>query len=388
MKKLIIILLALLLITGMTIYAGGQKEKVVKIAFIGPLTGANAAQGMGARNSFELAVKQANASGEFPYKVEMLALDDASDPAVGANAANKAVSDPEVVAASGHWNSPVARATIPIFHEAGVPLVIWGAIGVDLTEKYGRMYPEITRVCPKLDAENEFLSEWLINKKGYKTFYIIHDTSSYGKDCLDFMKIGIEKRGGKILGIDGVNVGEKDFMPLLTKVKAKKPQVLYYGGVVTEAALLRVQMVKAGLTNILYTGISGLADQKFNEVAGKAAEGTVITQPGDPKTVSGWPAFVKAYKDAKFSEPMGAYGQYAYDAANIILAAMKKVGPDRAKLVQAIRNIKYKGLLGTYTFDKTGQTTLVAMTLLVSQDGKWVPWDKSEYASGSRKLPQ
>ena len=248
------------------------------------------------------------------------------------------------------------------------------------------MYPEITRNCPKLDAENEFLAEWLINKKGYKTFYIIHDTSSYGKDCLEFMKIGIEKRGGKILGIDGVNVGEKDFMPLLTKVKAKKPQVLYYGGIVTEAALLRVQMVKAGLTDILYSGISGLADQKFNEVAGKAAEGTVITQPGDPKTVSGWPAFVKAYKDANFSEPMGAYGQYAYDAANIILAAMKKVGPDRQKLVQAIRNIKYKGLLGTYTFDKTGQTTLLSMTLLVSQDGAWVPWEKSEYASGSRKL--
>ena len=381
--------LAVFLLTfGMLAFAGGQKEKVVKIAFIGPLTGPNAAQGMGARNSFELAIRQANASGEFPYKIEMLALDDASDPAVGANAANKAVSDPQVVAAAGHWNSPVARATIPIFHENGVALVIWGAIGVDLTDKYGKMYPEITRVCPKLDAENEFLADWLLTKQGYKTFYIIHDTSSYGKDCLTFMKKGIEKRGGKILGIDGVNVGEKDFMPLLTKVKEKNPQVLYYGGVVTEAALLRVQMVKAGLTNMLYTGISGLADQKFNEVAGNAAEGTVIVKPGDPKEVKGWPEFVKAYNDAKFNEPMGAYGQYAYDAAGVILAALKKVGPDRKKLVSAIRNIKYKGLLGTYTFDDTGQATLVSMTLLVSQDGKWVKWEDSEYASGKRKLPR
>ncbi len=387
-RGFVMFLVVFLLTFSLLAFAGGQKEKVVKIAFIGPLTGPNAAQGMGARNSFELAIRQANASGEFPYKIEMLALDDASDPAVGANAANKAVSDPQVVAAAGHWNSPVARATIPIFHENGVALVIWGAIGVDLTDKYGKMYPEITRVCPKLDAENEFLADWLLTKQGYKTFYIIHDTSSYGKDCLTFMKIGIEKRGGKILGIDGVNVGEKDFMPLLTKVKEKNPQVLYYGGVVTEAALLRVQIVKAGLTNMLYTGISGLADQKFNEVAGSAAEGTVIVKPGDPKEVKGWPAFVKAYKDAKFNEPMGAYGQYAYDAAGVILAALKKVGPDRKKLVSAIRNIKYKGLLGTYTFDDTGQTTLVSMTLLVSQDGKWVKWEDSEYASGKRKLPR
>ncbi len=390
MKKLSLKLffLVLLLSISMIAFAGGQKEKVVKIAFIGPLTGPNAAQGMGARNSFELAVRQANASKELPFKLEMVALDDASQPSVGVNAANKAVSDSKVVAAAGHWNSPVARATIPIFHEAHMPLVIWGAIGVDLTDKYGKMYPEITRVCPKLDAENEFLSNWLINKQHYKTFYIIHDTSSYGKDCLTFMKAGIEKRNGQILGIDGINVGEKDFMPLITKVKEKHPQVLYYGGVVTEAALLRVQMVKAGLTNILYTGISGLADQKFNDVAGKAAEGTIIVKPGDPQEVEGWPEFVKAYNDAKFNEPMGAYGQYAYDAANIIIAAIKKVGPDRAKLVDAIRNIKYKGLLGTYTFDNTGQTTLLSMTLLVSQDGKWVKWEDSEYAKGKRNLPK
>jgi branched-chain amino acid transport system substrate-binding protein len=76
-----------------------------------------------------------------------------------------------------------------------------------------------------------------------------------------------------VVAIDGVNVGEKDFMALLAKVKERNPDVLYYGGIVTEAALLRVQMVKAGMTNILYAGISGLADEKFNEVAGSAAEG-------------------------------------------------------------------------------------------------------------------
>jgi branched-chain amino acid transport system substrate-binding protein len=96
---------------------------------------------------------------------------------------------------------------------------------------------------------------------------------------------------------------------------------------------------------------------------------------------------VSAYEKEKFSEPMGAYGQYSYDAANIILAALKQVGPDPAKLTRAIRTISYDGLLGTYRFDETGQTTLLSMTRLVSQDGVWVEWDKSEYFAKKRALP-
>ncbi len=365
--------------------ASAMAKDVVKIAFIGPLTGANAAQGMGAKNAFDLAVKLADASGEFPYTLEAVALDDASDPATGANAANKIISDKEIVAAAGHWNSPVARATIPLFHENKTPLIIWGAIGVDLTDKYGKMYPEITRVCPKLDAENIYLADFL-NKKGYKTFSVIHDNSAYGVDCQTYMESALKADGAEILSTDAVKVGEKDMMPVLAKTTALQPQAVYYGGVVTEAALLRLQMTKIGLNNSLFCGISGIADEKFNEVAGKNAEGAVIVKPGDAARVAGWADFTAAYDAQNYSEPMGAYGKYSYDAANIILAALKKVGPDREKLVEAIRNITYKGLLGSYTFDETGQTTLLDMTIMVSQDGKWVDWDKSFYKSGERKL--
>jgi len=390
MKKGLAAFLVALLFLCFTasLFGGAQQEKVVKLAFIGPLTGPNAAQGMGARNAFELAVREANASGKLPYKIEVLYLDDASDPATGAAAATKAVSDPLVVAASGHWNSPVARATIPIFAEHGVPFMIWGAIGADITDKFGRMYPEITRNCPTLVSENKYLAEILTKERKYKTFYIIHDTSSYGVDCMNFFKTGVESFGGKVLGVDGINVGEKDFMPLLAKVKAANPDVLYYGGVVMEGALLRVQMVRAGLTDIVFAGISGLADEKFNEVAGAAAEGSLIITPGKPDALEGWPAFVKAYDDAKFSEPMGAYGKYSYDAANIIIDAIQKVGTEKAKLTPAIRNTNYTGLLGTYSFDETGQTNLVLMSFLVSQDGKWVTWETSDYAAGKRKLPR
>ncbi len=382
MSKLIsAIILTALLIMPSTVMA----KDVVKIAFMGPMTGANAAQGVGAKNAFDLAIQLANKSGEFPYTLEAVALDDASDPATGANAANKIVSDSSIVAATGHWNSPVARATIPIFHENKMALVIWGAIGVDLTNKYGKMYPEITRVCPKLDAENIYLADFL-NEKGYKKFAVIHDNSAYGEDCKVYMESSLKANGADILSTDAIKVGEKDMMPVLAKTLASQPQAVYYGGVVTEAALLRLQMAKIGLKNSLFCGISGIADEKFNDVAGKAAEGTVIVKPGDSSKVAGWKQFEDAYAAANYSEPMGAYGKYSYDAANIILAALKQAGPDREKVAQAIRNIKYNGLLGEYTFDETGQTTLVDMTIMVSQDGKWVEWDKSLYKSGERKL--
>lgn len=382
MKRVVAALIMAVLLTAPS---SAMAKDVVKVAFMGPMTGANAAQGMGAKNAFDLAIQLANESGAFPYTLEAVALDDASDPATGANAANKIVSDKDIVAAAGHWNSPVARATIPIFHENKMALIIWGAIGVDLTDKYGKMYPEITRVCPKLDAENIYLADFL-NEKGYKTFSVIHDNSAYGVDCQTYMESSIKTNGAEILSTDAINVGEKDMMPVLAKTTALRPQALYYGGVVTEAALLRLQMAKVGLNNSLFCGISGIADEKFNEVAGKTAEGTVIVKPGDSSKVSGWDNFVAAYDAHNYSEPMGAYGKYSYDAANIILAALKEVGPDREKVAQAIRNITYKGLLGSYTFDETGQTTLVDMTIMVSQDGKWVEWDNSLYKKGEKKL--
>ena len=157
---------------------GAAWAKTIKIAFIGPLTGPNAAQGNGAKNCFDLAIKQANESGKFPYEIDMMALDDASDPAVAVSAALKAVSDPNVVAASGHWNSACALATIHTFHSFRVPFVVWGAISPRITE-YN--YPEVTRNCPTLVQENVPFAKWVVEDLGYKSFSIISDTTDYGE---------------------------------------------------------------------------------------------------------------------------------------------------------------------------------------------------------------
>jgi branched-chain amino acid transport system substrate-binding protein len=360
--------------------------KTIKIAFLGPLSGPNAAQGNGAKNCFDLAVKEANKSGKFPFTVEMVALDDASDPAVAVSAALKAVSDPMVVAASGHWNSSCALATIHTFHSFKMPFMVWGAISPRVTE-YN--YPEVTRNCPTLVQENVPFAKWVIEDLGYKTFSILSDTTDYGEQNTKAFKSLAEKHKAQILSVDAVPTGTTDFRPILTKIKGLNPSAIYFGGVVMEGALARSQMEKLGMDK-LFCAVSGLADEKFNEVAGKSAEGVVITKPGfDLDELKGGVDFKKAYEAQGYKEPMGAYGIYAYEAANIILAAIKQVGPDdKVAIAKTIRGIKYDGILGTTTFDENGQTELAPVTKLVSQDGKWVNWENSEYASGKRKLPK
>ena len=367
---------------------GTEAAKVVKIGFIGPLTGPNAYQGVGARNAFDLAIKQANESKEFPYKIEMVAMDDASNPGTGASAATKITSDNDVVAASGHWNSPVAEATIPIFKNAKIPFIIWGAISPKLTS--AENYPIVTRVAPTSVQENIPLAKFAVDERGYKKWAVVSDTSVYGKNNTAAWKDEISKRSGAaIVSVDEIQVGQTDFRPILTKIKNLNPEALYFGGVVMEGALIKRQMSEMGMKIPLFA-ISGIGSEKYVEAAGQEqAEGTVSSKPGkDINQLPGGQKFMDAYQKAGYSEPYGVYGPYAYDAANVILAALKKVGPDRAKLIDAIAKIEYPGLLGTTKFDQFGQTTNVAATILVVQDGNWVPWESSEYAAGKRTLPK
>jgi branched-chain amino acid transport system substrate-binding protein len=390
MKKIyrIIGLSAILLtMTFLVTSMGWSQTRVVKIGFIGPLTGPNAAQGVGARNAFDLAIREANASGKFPYKIEMVALDDASDPATGVAAALKLVSDPAVVTASGHWNSPVALATIHTFHTYRIPFIVWGAIHPDITAFY--KYPGVNRVAPTLVQENNPLCDWVIGELGYKNFSIISDTSSYGETNVKAFRPMGEKMGAKILSVDSVTVGTTDFRPILTKVKGLNPDAVYFGGVVMEGALIRDQMEKVGLKKA-FCAISGIKDDKFLEVAGPSGEGTLTIKPGKPiEKLEGGMKFVKAYESAGYREPFGAYGPNAYDSAGILLEAISKVGPDdKGAIAKYVRNIKYKGLMGETTFDATGQTTNIVVSRFVGQDGKWVTWEESLYAKGTRKLPK
>lgn len=347
--------------------AAAQDKPSIKLGFIGPVSGGNAQQGLGARNGFLLAIEQANAAG-YPYQVEPVALDDASDPQTGVAAALKLVNDPEVVAVTGHWNSPVALATMPVFNRFQVPMIVWGAISPKITEQN---LPEITRVTPTLVTENKPLAEWAATTLGAKKIAIIADTSDYGTANTAAFETFFTEAGGEIVAKDLFPVGTVDFRTTLTKLREAAPDAVYFGGVIAEAGILRKQMVEIGL-KVPMIGISGFYDPEFVTLAGAAAEGTMVSYPAAQSNAK-LEKMNADYKARAFAEEASPYTKYAFDAANILLAVIKETGiEDKEALAKAIRAIKYDGVLGQTTFDANGQTQIpVAIEIKEVRNGAW-----------------
>ena len=387
MKKTLALLLAVMLLAVIAMGCGSSSGDTVSIGFLSPITGPNAAEGAAARNAFQMAIDQANESGEYPYTINLIIADDQSDASVGVAGAQKIVADDTVVAATGHWNTGVAEATIPVFKEAEIPFLIWGAIGASLTN--AENYPWVTRSAPTDVQENIPLAKAVLDDMGYSKVFIISDTTSYGAGNTAAFTAELESRGLAPLGVEEVQEGTVDFRAILAKVKSAGADCVYWGGVVTEGSLLKQQMYEEGI-NALFCGISGNYSDDFLKISAEAAEGALIVKPGIvlSSTEKGQ-KFVEDYTAAGFSEPIGAYTPYAYEAALILLQALKNCGdaPTTETMRDAIKDGSFEGIMGTTTFNEVGQTELVAAYLNVVQDGVWTVYDDSEYVSGTRSFP-
>lgn len=359
-------------------------KKVVKIGNICPYTGPASAVGLGIKNSMDLRVRQANASGEFAdYDIQLVAFDDASDPATGVTMATKLGSDPDVIAASAHYNSTVALATVHVFHRFGL-LNGPNAAHPDIIR--GNDYREIIRIIADVPTEQRFGGDFLIGKCGYKRWSVVHGTEALGKSRLEWFKKDLESRPGtELLSADGVTLGTKDFRPILTKIKGFKPDGVFCGLLNPEAGLIKMQMRELGMDNVVFYGIGGLDSRTFSELVGKAAEGAVII---GQISISPESNFAKAYKAAGYAQPYETYGPFAYDIAGIILEALRKVGPNRKAIVDYVNDPKfeYNGITHHIKL-RNRQTITGGLVMKVSQDGDWVFFEKSEYATGKRKLP-
>ncbi|MGI6262780.1 MAG: branched-chain amino acid ABC transporter substrate-binding protein [Succiniclasticum sp.] len=371
-KKLAACAMLMLSAVGLLAGCGGQSKenKTIKIGFLAPLTGGNSALGVGMKNSAQLAIDKANKSGKYPYKFELVALDDGGDPSTAVAAANKLVADKDIIAAGGHFNSGCALATVPIFHKNGLPFVVTAAIHPDITSKG---YKEITRIMTASDMQTKFAGELAATKWGAKTIALINDRTDYGKtNATSFGKAATE-HGAKVISDDGVNVGQQDFSAVLTKIKAEKPDCIYFGGVATEAGLLKKQMADLQM-DCLFISDTGIVSDTFNKIAGAAAEGTIAFNIGKPlMELAGGKEFAADYKAAGFTEPYENWGHFAYETVNLIMQAISdNKATTRAKAAEAIRNIHFKGLLGETVFDDHGQTKNNLIVPYVSHNGKWM----------------
>jgi branched-chain amino acid transport system substrate-binding protein len=364
--------------------AAFAKDKV-KVAFVGPLTGALSPHGIGGRNSAELAVKLMNADPKSKYDYELVVLDDECKPNVGVQVVTKISSDRSIVAAVPHYCSATAIATVDIFNRFKLPMVVWAAVLPEIT--YANKYPEVHRVSGILIGQNRVGAEFM-KARGYKKFVSFADSTDYGKSMNKYFTQFTLENGGQILGSFAVPPDQQDLSAELTKIKELNPEVIYFGGLTPLGARLRTQMAKFGI-NAQLEGNSGIMGDAFINAAGpELAEGTVTFFDSPPITkMPGGKMFTDAYKAAGYSEPPEAYGPFAFTATHLVMETIEKVGPDRAKITEELGKVKDRpSIVGPITFDDHGQNITPLTTKYVVQDGKWTVWEDSAYAAGKRKL--
>jgi len=372
--------------TGMVMMAApAQAKEVVKIAFVGPLTGGVSSIGLGGRNSADLAVRLRNADPKAKYTYELVVLDDECRPNVGVQVATKIAADKSIVAGVTHFCSAVAMGTVGVYSRFGMPAVVWGAVLPDVT--YGNNFKEIHRVNGTMINQSEVAAKFMTGL-GYKKWAIIHDTTDYGKGHNKYFSEFLKKDGGTVVGTFGVTADQQDFTTELTKIRELKPDVVYFGGLTPLGVRIRTQMEKLGI-KAQFEGTSGIKSDAYIEGVGKPlSEGSLAFIEGAPlEKLPGGQFFMERYTQQKYGEPPEAYGPFAFAAANLIMDAVEKVGPDRKKVRDVLNGTKdVDTIIGKVTFDDHGQNVVPLITKYVVDDGKWVIWEESVYGKGKKKL--
>ena len=183
-----------------------------------------------------------------------------------------------------------------------------------------------------------------------------------------------EKDGGEVVAFEGLQVGDRDFRALLTRVKALRPRAIYFGGMFSEGGILVRQARDIGFEGY-FVACEANYDPAFLKTAGDAAEGTFVTFLGSPPELTPTAKeFVAKYKARYPGMEMKSYDHYGYEVASILLDALQQVGPDRKKIVTYIHNIKFSGVLGITEFDEKGDTLNKTITLFKVKNGQFTPY--------------
>ena len=349
----------------------GQSAPVVKIGFVAPLTGDQAPLGQGMLNAAKLAVDEANAAGPLlpGYRLELMALDDQRSPTQAVAAAKKLVADPQVVAVVGHLNSSCTMPASAIYHQARL-LQINPVSSNPAISKQG--FKTFFRVCTTDDFQGPAAARFAIRELDAKRIFILDDMTTYGRGLANEFEKAARRLGAELLGHEGITQGDKDFMPLLTKLKALNPDLVYFAGIFPEGALLIKQRIEVGL-RCRFMGGDGLLDPVLIELATPAAaEGVYLTTIGsDPNTIPTAQAFVQSYEQ-RFG-PIGAYSAYTYEATRVALWALRTAGTmNRDAVLAAMKGFHdIPGILGPQNFDEKGDSRIRDIGIFTVRRGRF-----------------
>jgi branched-chain amino acid transport system substrate-binding protein len=337
--------------------AWAQKGRI-KVATQSPLSGEQAALGehikLGAQLAVEDASKRLKALG---YDLILVPMDDQAKPEVGVANARNVAADPDVLLVVGHFNSGVARPASDVYKESMLTMISPANTATDITD---RGYPNVNRVCGRDDVQGPVGARFAAEDLKAKSVYIIHDKTDYGQGVADNFRAEAKKLGLQVLAFEGTEE-RTNFGPLIIPLKAKNPDLVYFGGIYYQGGLLLKQMREKGV-KAAFMGPDGLDSSEMAKIAGNAVVGsyyTTVAAPTDSSPESA--AFAKRFKQ-RFGKELESFGLYGYDAAAVGIAAIEKAiqelggkRPTRKQVSEAVRNIKdFKGITGSITFDSKG----------------------------------
>ena len=304
MRKLTTLGLAL----GFGLALAGTAQAQIKLGVAGPITGPNAAFGAQLKNGTEQAVEDINAKGGISgQKITVTIGDDVSDPKQGVSVANKFAGD-GVKFVVGPFNSGVTMPASEVYQENGILEITPAATNPKVTER--NMW-NIFRTCGRDDQQGAVAGAYILKNFKGKRIAIVHDKTTYGQGLADVTKSAITKGGLKEVLYEGVNIGDKDYSALVSKIKASRADLVYWGGLHDTGGQILRQMRDQGVKAPLMGG-DGITDDEFATIAGPGAEGTLMTYGPDPRKRPEAKTVVEKFRAKNFEQQ--AYTLYSYAA--------------------------------------------------------------------------
>ncbi|HKQ27284.1 MAG TPA: branched-chain amino acid ABC transporter substrate-binding protein [Burkholderiales bacterium] len=351
--------------------AAAPAAQEVKIGHVAPLTGGIAHLGKDNENGARLAVDEANAAGvkigDNAVKFTLVAEDDQADPKVGTTVAQKLV-DARVAGVVGHLNSGTSIPASDIYSKAGIPVISGSATNPKLTEAGHKTQ---FRVVGRDDQQGPAIASYLASNNKPKLVAVIDDATAYGEGIANEVEKTLKAANIKVLPREKGTDKTTDWKAILTKLRGRSPDAVFYGGMDATGGPLLKQGRELGIKAVFSFG-DGACTDKMKELAGDAADGLLCSQAGIPPQAAD-KKFLDAYKNKVNAEPI-LYSPFTYDATNLLIEAMKKANSaDPSKYLPELAKIDFSGATGKIAFDSKGDRKDAEMTIFTMKGGKLDP---------------
>jgi branched-chain amino acid transport system substrate-binding protein len=343
----------------------------VKIGHVAPLTGGIAHLGKDNENGARLAIEEANAAkitiGGKAVKFVLVPEDDQADPKTGATVAQKLV-DAKVVGVVGHLNSGTSIPASPIYNQAGIPVISGSATNPKLTEQG---FKNQFRVVARDDQQGPAVASYLAQNNKPKVVAVIDDATAYGEGIANEVEKALKAAKINVLPREKGTDKTTDWKAILTKLRGRNPDAVFYGGMDATGGPLLKQGRELGIKAVFSFG-DGACTDKMKELAGDAAEGLLCSQAGIPPQAAS-KEFLEAYKKKFNADPI-LYSPFTYDAVKLLIQAMQKAdSTEPAKYLPALQQISFTGASGAISFDEKGDRKDAEITIFSMKGGKLDP---------------